>query len=61
MNAPIVHQLSRQWHSWVAKCGRDKRCRHLSVKPTLRLDIPDSNSERPLEDDKVDRSGVEAQ
>ena len=20
-----VHQLSRQWHSWAAKCGKDKR------------------------------------
>ena len=30
------------------------------MKPTLRLDIPDSNIERPLEDYKVDRSGVEA-
>ena len=25
MDAPIVHLLSRQWHSRVAKCGRDKR------------------------------------
>ena len=24
-NAPLVHQLSRQWHSWAAKCGSDKR------------------------------------
>ena len=25
MDASMVDQLSRQWHSWVAKCGRDKR------------------------------------
>ena len=22
---PLVHQLSRQWHSWAAMCGTDKR------------------------------------
>ena len=21
MDAPLVHQLSRQWHSWAAMCG----------------------------------------
>ena len=31
------------------------------MKPTLRLDIYGSNTERPLEDYKVDRSGVEVQ
>ena len=31
------------------------------MKPTSRLDIPDSDIERPLEDYKVDRSGVEVQ
>ena len=25
VDRPMVHQLSRQWHSWVAKSGRDKR------------------------------------
>ncbi|THF72126.1 phage integrase N-terminal SAM-like domain-containing protein [Cohnella fermenti] len=25
MDAPLVYQLFRQEHSWVAKCGRDKR------------------------------------
>ena len=25
VDGPMVHQLSRQWHSWVAKSGRDKR------------------------------------
>ncbi len=24
-NRPLVIQLSHQWHSWVAKSGRDKR------------------------------------
>ena len=23
MDAPLVHQLSRQWHSWAAMCGLD--------------------------------------
>ena len=25
MDVPLVHQLSRQWHSWAAKYGADKR------------------------------------
>src|SRR6185295_9030051 len=25
LNRPLVIQLSHQWHSWVAKSGRDKR------------------------------------
>ncbi|MDB4866680.1 MAG: hypothetical protein JWR03_1013, partial [Cohnella sp.] len=25
MDAPLVYQLFRQEHRWVAKCGRDKR------------------------------------
>ena len=24
MDAPLVHQLSRQWHSWAAMCGTHK-------------------------------------
>ena len=60
MDISIVDQLSRQWHSWVAKYGRDKRWRHLSVKPTSRWDFPIRKYIRPLKDDKVDRSGVQA-
>ena len=25
MDEPLVHQLSRQWHSWAAMFGSDKR------------------------------------
>ena len=41
MDEPLVHQLSRQRHSWVAKFGKDNRWKHLSGKPPLRLDIPE--------------------
>ena len=51
MDTPMVDQLSRQWHSWVATCGRNKRWRHLSVKSPSRWDFP-TQVVRPLEDDK---------
>ena len=60
MDISMVDQLSRQWHSWVAKYGRDKRWRHLSVKPTSRWDFPLHRQVRPHKDDMVDRSGVQA-
>ena len=36
----LTYQLFRQEHRWVAMYGKDKRWRHLSVKPTSRLDFP---------------------
>ena len=36
MDAPLVYQLWRQLHRWVAMCGMDKRWKHLSTKPTSR-------------------------
>ena len=53
MDAPLVQLLSCQRHSREAKCRRDKRCRHLSVKPTLRRRFLVRKHERPLEDYKV--------
>ena len=58
MDWPLVYRLNRQVHGRVAKSGRDKRWRHLSVKPPSRWDIPPSGV-RPLEDYKVDRAEVE--
>ena len=40
MDKPLVYQLYRQMHSWVAMFGLDKRWRHLSVKPASRWDFP---------------------
>ena len=40
MDKPLVYQLSRQRHRWVAMFGRDNRWKHLSGKPTSRLDFP---------------------
>ena len=40
MDEPMVFQLSRQRHCWVAKFGMDNRWKHLSGKPTSGLDIP---------------------
>ena len=53
MDAPLVHQLSRQWHSWAAMCGTDtlkasKREAALKIRSPL----------RPLVDYEVDRSDV---
>ena len=53
MDKPLVDQLSCQWHSWVAKFGRDKRWRHLSAKPPSRWDFPSRNGVRPHEDNVV--------
>ena len=61
MDRPLVDRLSCQWHGRVAKTGRDKRWRHLSVKPPSRWDIHTRKSERPLRDDEVDRAEMEAQ
>jgi len=40
MNRPLVYQLLRPWHGWVAKSGSDKRWKHLSVKHAPRSDLP---------------------
>ena len=61
MDRPLVYLLAYQGHGRVAKSGRDKRWRHLSVKPPSRWDIPSQKRVRPLEDDEVDRSEVEVQ
>ena len=53
MDEPLVDQLSCQWHSWVAKFGRDKRWRHLSAKPPSRWDFPSRNGVRSHEDNVV--------
>ena len=58
MDGPLVYRLDCQVYGRVAKSGRDKRWRHLSVKPPSRWDIPPSGV-RPLEDYKVDRAEVE--
>ena len=57
MDEPLVYQLWRQLHRWVAMFGRDNRWRHLSGKPTPRLNLPPAARRdwRHLEDDKVDR------
>ena len=41
-NWPLVYQLFRQEHRWVAKSGTDKRWKHLSAKQTSRLGLIDS-------------------
>ena len=61
MDGPLVYLLQCQLHGRVAKPGRDKRWRHLSVKPPSRWDIPFFKEVRPLEDDEVDRAEVEVQ
>ena len=40
MDEPLVYRLSRQWHSRVAKFGRDNRWKHLSGKPPSRWVFP---------------------
>ena len=47
MDAPLVQLLSCQRHSREAKCGWDKRWRHLSVKPTSRISVPFERSKTP--------------
>ena len=42
MNQPLVYQLFRQEHSWVAKLGIDKRWKHISAKLTPRWELVDS-------------------
>ena len=42
MNQPLVYGLYRQVHCPVAKLGRDKRWKHISVKPTPRWELIDS-------------------
>ena len=41
MNQPLVYQLFRQEHCWVAKLGTDKRWKHISAKPTPRWEFID--------------------
>jgi len=53
MDGPLVYQLSRQRQRWVATFGREKRWKHLSVKPSPRWDLPSFGSWRLLEDYQV--------
>ena len=40
MDEPLVYLLSYQWHRRVATFVMDKRWKHISAKPILRLDFP---------------------
>ena len=40
VNEPLVYRLFCQGHCRVAMFGRDKRWKHISAKPTSRLDFP---------------------
>ena len=39
MDRPPVCQLCRQVHRWVSASGMDKRWKHLSAKPSARLEL----------------------
>ena len=53
---PLVYQLFRQEHRWVATHGRDNRWKHLSGKLPLKQGIPI----KVVVDNHIDRSGVKA-
>lgn len=63
MDGPLVNQLSRQWHGWVAMSGKDNHWKHLSGKPASRLVFPPGSNTglRPHVDYVVDRLMVQAQ
>ena len=40
MDEPLVHQLSRQWHSWAAMFGSDKRLKASKREAGLKIRYP---------------------